>query len=95
MIKDYLNQTASHEAYSSINDYAEPSYSAAVSIACRKEGVNKLIRDAEGKEVVTSSRVFTETLINVKDRIDGRMILRVDPMPNLDGSISHYEVYLA
>lgn len=93
MIEFYANQTLEHKAVTGINEYNEPTYSTS-NIKGRKEPGNKLIRNNEGEEVVSSALVLTETEVSVGDKIDGRLVLKVDEAAGLDGTIEFYEVYL-
>ena len=95
MLTPYANQSIIHEVASAPNAYNEIQYAAAVSIKGRKEGSNRLIRTATGEEVVAGAFVMTGTLVTVNDKLDGRVVLRVDPVPALSGVTAFYEVYLS
>ena len=94
MIRGYLNQTAVWQSAQSINQYNEISYALTQTIPCRKEGINKLINNSLGQAVVTNTLVFCNKDVRVNDRIDGRLVLRVDNVIAYGGNINHLEVYL-
>jgi hypothetical protein len=94
-MSDYTNQTATLKTATGTDDYGSTTYGSPVTIACRIEASRRLLKDARGQDVVAGSRVFTTRAVSADDLIDDRTIIRVDPVPGLDGSISHYEVYLS
>ncbi len=94
MIQDYLNQTASWQAKTSNNSYGEPVYSTAATIYCRWEDKRRLIRNAEGVEIISNATVYCVENVQENDLLAGRVVLMVADQPNLDGSINHREVYL-
>jgi hypothetical protein len=88
----YFNQTATWKSAGTPNSYNEPTYTS-TTIKCRKQGVNKLVNNSLGQAVTSNSIIFTSSVIQVNDKIDDRLVLRVDAVYGLD-SLSHYEVYL-
>lgn len=94
MITDYLNQTASWQAKTANNSYGEPTYSTATTIKCRWEDKRKLIRNAQGVEIVSNATAYCVENVGENDLLAGRVVLMVADQPWLDGSISHREVYL-
>lgn len=98
MIQDYLNQNASWQLKTGNNSYGEPTYSAAAVINCRFEGKHRLVRSAEGVQVVSEATLYCTEAVKANDLItyDGReyVVLSVADQPHLDGTISHREVYL-
>lgn len=93
MLEDYLNQTAILSKFVSMSEYAEMTYTTST-IVCRKDSNNKLIKKPDGVDVVCDTMVITKTPVTVKDLVDGRTVASVKTPALLDGSISHYEVYL-
>ncbi len=93
MLDVYANQNLTWKAVTSINKYNEPTYSS-VTIKGRKETGNKLILNAEGQEVISSARVFTESAVANNDLIDNSKVIQVTANINLDGTVAFYEVYL-
>jgi hypothetical protein len=93
MLTDYANQALTLQSVSSVNEYNEPTYTTAT-IRGRKEDGFKLIRNAQGQEVVSSAFVMTETAVDVNDKIDGKFVIVVNTIPDLGGAVDHYEVYL-
>ncbi len=95
MIKGYLNQTAIWHYVTGQNEYGEPSTSSK-SIKVRWEGKRRLVRDNEGREVVSEARVFCMGAIKPGDLLEynGREwpVIAVSSVPDLDGNESHKEV---
>jgi len=93
MISEYANQSLTWKTAGTLNDYNEPTYSTGTTIKGRKEINNKLIRDAQGQEVVAGSFIVTASAVAVGDKIDDKLVLRSEPLPDLDGTTQFYEVY--
>ena len=95
MIQNYLNQTATWHYVTGQNEYGEPSTSSK-SIKVRWEGKRRLVRDNEGREVVSETRVFCIEAVKPGDELefDGRSwpVIAVSTVPGLDGETSHREV---
>lgn len=93
MLEDYCNQKAIWKSKTGVNDCNESTYEEK-EIDCRKEEKIKLVRDKTGKEVVSNTTVYTPEPICVDDMVDGRIVIGVGTMTDLDGVIEGYEVYL-
>ena len=95
MIKGYLNQTAKWHYVTGINEYGEPSTSSK-SIKVRWEGKRRLVRNNEGREVVSEARVFCVEPVKPGDLLEyaGREwpVIPVSTVPGLDGKEAHREV---
>jgi len=105
MIQNYLNQTATwHYTTGEMNEYGEPQTSSKT-IKVRWEGKRRLVRDNEGREVVSEARGFCIDPVKPGFCIDpvkpgdelefgGRRwpVIAVSTVPGLDGSESHREV---
>lgn len=94
MIEGYLNQRAVWKRKTGQNEYGEPSTSSK-SIKVRWEGKRRLVRDNEGREVVSEARVFCTEAVKPGDELefDGRRwsVIAVSTVPGLDGKESHRE----
>jgi hypothetical protein len=94
MIKGYLNQTATWHYVTGLNSYGEPSTSSK-SINVRWEGKRRLVRDNEGREVVSEARVFCTEAVKPGDELefDGRRwpVITASIVPDLGGKESHRE----
>lgn len=96
--KELMTQTITIEAFAGNNAHGEPSYSStAVSHTARVVGKTKMVRTAEGKEVVSTSQayIYGSPGITPKDRItlpDGTqpVILHVASYPDENGD--HHQV---
>jgi hypothetical protein len=96
MIKGYLNQTATwHYTTGQMNEYGEP-VTSSKTIKVRWEGQRRLVRDNEGREVVSEARVFCIEPVKPGDilKYEDRdwSVISVSIVPGLDGSESHREV---
>lgn len=95
MIKGYLNQTAIWHYVTGQNEYGEPQTSSKT-IKVRWECKRKLVRDNEGREVVSEARVFCTDHVKPGDELefDGRRwpVIAVSTVPGLDGKEAHREV---
>jgi len=95
MIKDYLNQTAIWHYVTGMNEYGEPQTSSKT-IKVRWEGKRRMVRDNEGREVVSEARVFCTDHVKPGDELefDGRRwsVIAVSTVPGLDGKEAHREV---
>lgn len=97
MIDLYLNQTATLGSRSSVNTYNEPTRSSST-IPCRFQEERKMIRNAQGEEVVSNAQVFTTASVIPGDEItfDSKtwQVIAIRKLPMLDGTVNHYEVFL-
>ena len=96
MIRNYLNQTATwHYTTGEMNEYGEPQTSSKT-IKVRWEGKRRLVRDNQGREVVSEARVFCVEPVKPGDILEhggGEWpVIAVSTVPGLDGSESHREV---
>ena len=94
MMRDYLNQTATWHYVTGLNDYGEPTTSSKT-IKVRWEGKRRLVRDNQGREVVSEARVFCVDAVKPGDELefDGRRwpVIAVSCAPGLDGAENHRE----
>ena len=95
MIKDYLNQAANWHRVTGQNEYGEP-VTSSKTIKVRWEGKRRLVRDSQGREVVSEARVFCTEAVKPGDILEhgGREwpVIAVSTVPGLDGKESHREV---
>jgi hypothetical protein len=95
MIEGYMNQRAVWKRKTGQNEYGEPETSSK-SIKVRWEGKRRLVRDNEGREVVSEARVFCVEPVKPGEILEhgGREwpVIAVSTIPGLDGSESHREV---
>jgi len=94
MIRNYLNQTATWKRVIGQNMYGEPE-TEEKEIKVRWEGKRRLVRDNEGREIVSEARVFCTEAVKPGDLLEyqGREwpVIAVSTVPGLDGSESHRE----
>jgi hypothetical protein len=94
MIEGYLNQRAVWKRKTGQNEYGEPETSSK-SIKVRWEGKRRLVRDNEGREVVSEARVFCIEPVKPGDKLEyaGREwpVIAVSTVPDLSGIDSHRE----
>jgi hypothetical protein len=95
MIEGYLNQRAVWKRKIGQNEYGEP-VTKQKTIKVRWEGKRRLVRDNEGREVVSEARVFCVEPVKPGDILEhgGREwpVIAVSSVPGLDGKESHREV---
>ena len=95
MIEGYLNQRAVWKRVVGQNMYGEP-VTKQKTIKVRWEGKRRLVRDSQGREVVSEARVFCTEAVKPGDELEfnGRRwpVIAVSTVPGLDGSESHREV---
>ena len=95
MIKDYLNQTATWHCATGQNEYGEP-VTSSKTIKVRWEGKRRLVRDNQGREVVSEARVFCMEPVKPGDILEhgGREwpVIAVTTVPDLSGKEAHREV---
>ena len=95
MIEGYLNQRAVWKRKTGSNEYGEP-VTKQKTIKVRWEGKRRLVRDNEGREVVSEARVFCIEPVKPGDilKYEDRdwPVIAVSTVPGLDGSESHREV---
>jgi hypothetical protein len=94
MIEGYLNQRAVWKRKIGSNEYGEP-VTKQKTIKVRWEGKRRLVRDNEGREVVSEARVFCVEPVKPGDILEhgGREwpVIAVSTVPGLDGIDSHRE----
>jgi hypothetical protein len=94
MIEGYLNQRVVWKRKTGQNEYGEPETSSK-SIKVRWDGKRRLVRDNEGREVVSEARVFCVEPVKPGDILEhgGREwpVIAVSTIPGLDGIDSHRE----
>lgn len=96
MMDAYLNQTATWKRVIGQNGYAEPLFAPDQTIKVRWEGKRRLVRDKQGKEVISESEVICIEDVQSDDVLvfGGRewTVISVSEVPGLDGGTSHREV---
>ena len=95
MVKDYLNQTATLKITTGYDGYGDP-ITVEKSIPVRWEGKRRLVRDSQGREVISEARFFCLEKVKPDDiaEYNGHEwpVITVSEIVDLDGNISHYEV---
>ena len=94
MLKNYTNQALTRKSQTAIDEYGSPTYSS-TTIQGRFEYKRKMIRNRDGREVLSQARIFTESAIRPGDVItfDSRdfPIIDVFNVYDLDGNLLFYE----
>jgi outer membrane lipoprotein-sorting protein len=97
MIEMYRNQEVTWKSLTSTSEDGSPTYSSST-IKVRFQYKRKMILDREGKQIISSSQVFTESAIKPGDTItfDGKAwpVLDVKNNYDLDGDLAFYEGFL-
>lgn len=89
----YLNQDVTWEAKSGQDFYNEIAYTSST-ITARKEQKRRMVRDAQGEEVVSQTTVYTQSAIGLEDKIDGEQVIHVGEWIDKEGSVVGYEVFI-
>ena len=96
---DYMPQIVKLERVTSRDAYDKKTYTESY-ITARLDATFSQVRTDAGSVVTqgatgtASTMVTTYVELRVGDRINGREVVRVDPIRWGDGTISHYEAYL-
>jgi hypothetical protein len=93
MLSAYANQLISWKHKTAVSKYNEPTY-ATSTIKGRRVNSFKLIRNATGEQVVSSSQVLTASTVVVDDLLDNLVVIAVTDATDLDGTILFKEVFL-
>ena len=97
MIGNYCNQSITLKSVSSIDEYGQATY-ATSTIAARYEYSRKIVKDGNGKDVISEARCFTVTAVKPDDVLtfDGKdwPVISVANQPDLNGVVKFYEVRL-
>lgn len=97
----FLTHTITVEPYAGPTPYG-PSYGAPVTVSCRVEDETQMVLDANGVEVVSSSKVFCDSDVDIpvesRVTVDGRTTRVLSVLDLSTGGLStmdHLEVALA
>jgi hypothetical protein len=98
---DLMRQAVTVKHYTDAADsYGQPTFGTSVSVTCRVVQQPKLIRAADGREIVSQGHLWTagSAGVLVSDELtlpDGTKpkILRVDHFPDEDGVVHHERVW--
>lgn len=94
MIRDYLNQTAILKTTIGYDGYGDP-ITTEKTIKVRWEGKRRLVRNNQGKEVISEARFFCLDKVKPDDIVNygaDWKVIAVSEIVDLDGKLSHYEV---
>ena len=95
MVRDYLNQTAILKATTGYDGYGDP-ITETKTIPVRWEGKRRLVRDSQGREVISEARFFCLERAKPDDLVEYSgeewKVIAVSEIVDLDGNLSHYEV---
>ena len=89
----YLNQNVTWKSKTGQDFHNEPAYDSST-ITARKEQKRRMVRDAQGEEVVSQTTVYTQSAIGMEDKIDDEQVINVGEWIDRDGSIVGYEVFI-
>lgn len=98
MLSDYANQSITWKRRTGQDDRGTPRYEEPAVIRGRFQHKRRMIRNANGEEVVSEAFVMTEAHVRTGDILgwDGRdwPVVSVSTVPGLMGEELHREVYL-
>ena len=102
-ITKYLRQKCSYEKLkrdksgkSLLDKFGEPQYEAAEIIKCRREETIQDVQTSTGAILKSSTRYLTDEKhpVAANDRLDGKIVLKVQEYVNQFGAIEGYESYV-
>jgi len=97
VIENKLSQTVTWKQVTGVNAYGENTTSSST-IAVRWEGRRRLVRDTQGREVISEARIFTLAAISPGDLLTygGRdwPVISVSESRDMAGALLFYEVAL-
>lgn len=92
MLRVYLNQEATHEPLTSIDDRGGFQYGTPTVIKCRKRKRTQEVLTAD-RQLLKSMWVYYVTdPVCVDDKLDGQMVLLVEEWITLKGTLLGYKV---
>ena len=89
----YLNQTVTWKAKTGQDFHNEPAFSSS-EIAARKSSKRRMVRNAQGEQVISETTVYTQSAIGLEDKIDDEQVINVSTWVDKDGSTVGYKVFL-
>ena len=89
----YLNQDVTWKEKTDQDFYNKPTYSSS-SIKARKEKKRRMVRDAQGEEVISETTVYTQSNIGLEDQIDGEQVINVSEWIDKGGDVVGNEVFI-
>lgn len=104
-LRALLGQTIYVASVASRDSYGQATYGTPASRAARVETSSRVVKLATGEQLQTSHRIFVEAALYQEDRIWlpglssadatlARRPLLIEDIPDEDGAIDHYEVYV-
>jgi hypothetical protein len=87
-----FNQTCLLGTPGTPNIYSESTYTTQT-IKCRKEPCSKVLVKADGLQINVTNFISTRTPISIDQTIDGKLVVEVQAVPGVFGTIERYEVY--
>jgi hypothetical protein len=100
-VSGFTNQTATLERLKKstsgeqlYDEFGDPLYEASETIRVRKERRQRWVRSASGVEIVASTYIITEELVNPGDKIDRLKVEAVEDLISKNGKHLGTECYL-
>ena len=94
MLGDYLNQKALHETCTGADDRGQPTYAAAVSIACRRVKKSQNVLTSTGQLITVQHVYYVKTPVAEGDTLDGKVVMAVPEWTGLGGEILGYKAMM-
>lgn len=99
-LQQWLTETVELMPYTGQDGYGKANYGPAQVVPCRTEAQSRTLMLGTGREGVSNTRLFLDSNVQItmRDQVrfqDGTTppIQRIDRVRDLDGSLSHHEVY--
>jgi len=94
LLNAYLNNRIEHFKRTGLDEFGQPQYADAVSIKCRIENKQKLIRKPDGETSMSDTRIITNVPVASGDKIGERVVIAIEDMTGLPGKAIGYKIYL-
>ena len=91
ILRNKLNQVCEFRARVDADAYGDSVFAEGVGIVCRREDVQRLVFDRNGREVMSSARYFLERRVEPGDMLDGRIVINVVALTGMFGTEEGFE----
>lgn len=88
-----LKQTVEWEGQTPADAYGQRMYLFPTTLICRKTPVSKQFLTKEGELLITSIQTITIDPVAIGDLLDGREVIEVSAMVDIDGSTIGYKSF--
>lgn len=93
-LSQYMTQDLSWQQKTGYGGDGKPIYASAVTVKGRRVGVQKLVKNLAGREVMSDTTIETTADVNPGDKIDGREVIAVTERVTRAGEVAYKGVML-